>query len=116
MMPWHWSRTPSDELRRTEISFNVPEALRVKANALLALPEPRVDDAEACLIGSLDWSRRQGARSWELRAAVDLALLRSSQHKTDRAREVLEPVLMEFAEGFDTADVRAATQLLATLP
>jgi len=108
-----------DTLRRVEANgdlLHVPEALRVKANALLALPEPRVDDAEACLIGSLDWSRRQGARSWELRAAVDLALLRSSQHKTDRAREVLEPVLMEFVEGFDTADVRAATQLLATLP
>jgi hypothetical protein len=96
--------------------LHMPEALRVKANVLLALPEPRVDDAEACLIDSLDWGRRQDARSWALRAAVDFALLRTSQHQADAAREVLVPVLKGFSEGFDTADVKAATQLLATLP
>jgi predicted ATPase len=107
-----------DTLGRVETNgdlLHMPEALRVKANVLLALPEPRIDDAEACLIGSLDWSRRQGARSWELRAAIGLASLRASQHQAGRAREVLAPVLEGFSEGFDTADVMAATQLLATL-
>jgi predicted ATPase len=108
-----------DTLGRVEVNgdlLHMAEALRMKANVLLALPEPRVDDALACLISSLDWSRRQGARSWELRAAVDLASLRATQHQADHAREVLAPVLKAFTEGFDTADVVAAAQLLATLP
>jgi predicted ATPase len=108
-----------DTLGRVQMNgdhVHMPEALRVKAKVLLALPEPRFDDAEECFIGSLDWSRRQGARSWELRTAVDLASLRSSQHQADRARDILAPVLKGFSEGFNTADVMAATQLLATLP
>jgi hypothetical protein len=118
-------RSPNDALALVEDTIgrvetngdllHMPEALRVKAKVLLALPEPRLDDAETCLICSLDWSRHQGARSWELRAAVDLASLRASQQQAGRSREVLAPVLEEFSEGFDTADVMAATQLLATL-
>ena len=31
----------------------------------------------------------------------------------DRARELLQPVLAQFTEGFDTADLKAAARLLA---
>ena len=53
----------------------MPEALRVQGTVLLSLPQRRAHDAEMCFVQSLDWSRRQGARSWELRTAVDLAAL-----------------------------------------
>jgi len=52
--------------------LHLPEALRIKGCVLLSLPHRR-GDARACLKRSLDWSRRQGARSWELRTARDLA-------------------------------------------
>ena len=53
----------------------MPELLRVKASLLLAMPQPNVADAETCLAQSLELSRRQGARAWELRTASDLARL-----------------------------------------
>src|SRR5215470_1990910 len=94
---------------------SMPELLRVKGGLLLSLPQPRVDDAEACLMQSLEWSRRQGARAWELRTATDLAKLLAAQGRTDNARASLQPVLEQFMEGSDTADVKAARRVLATL-
>jgi predicted ATPase/DNA-binding winged helix-turn-helix (wHTH) protein len=94
----------------------LPEALRVKAKVFLSLPRHRADEAEMCYVQSLDWSRRQGARSWELRTAVDLAMLWAGQGQHERARAVLEPLFEAFVEGSDTADLKAAQQLLATQP
>jgi hypothetical protein len=53
----------------------MPEILPVKANLLLSMPHSAGDKAEEYLRLSLDWSPRQGARAWELRAAFDLAVL-----------------------------------------
>jgi predicted ATPase/DNA-binding winged helix-turn-helix (wHTH) protein len=107
-----------ESIRRIETNgdlVHMPEALRVKAAALFRLPHPRADEAERCLIESLDWSRRQRARSWELRAASDLAALWASQQQPDRARAVLAPIFESFSEGFDTTDLMAAAGLMATL-
>jgi predicted ATPase/DNA-binding winged helix-turn-helix (wHTH) protein len=93
----------------------MPESLRVRGCLLLAMPQRRFHDAEHCFMQSLDWSRRQGARSWELRTAFDLATLLAADGQRGRAQAVLQPVFEQFTEGFDTADVKAAGQLLATL-
>jgi predicted ATPase/DNA-binding winged helix-turn-helix (wHTH) protein len=93
----------------------MPEALRVRGSVLLSMPKPRDHDAEMCFVQSLDWSRRQGARSWELRSAVDLAALWAAQGQPERARAILEPIFEEFVEGLDTADLKSAKHLLATL-
>jgi len=93
----------------------IPEALRVKGNVLLSLPQRRPDEAEMCFTQSLDWSRRQGARSWELRTAIDLAALWADQGQRDRARASLQPIFDQFEEGFDTADLKTAERLLASL-
>ena len=58
-------------------------------------------------------ARRQGARAWELRTATDLAALWAD--KPERARELLQPVFEQFAEGAETADVKAAQRRLAAL-
>jgi tetratricopeptide (TPR) repeat protein len=97
-----------------ELSY-LAEALRVKAGVLLSMAEPSRDDAEACLMRSLDVSRRQGARAWELRTAIDLARLWAGQGKADNARSLLQPVFDQFTEGLDTADLQSAHRLLATL-
>lgn len=92
-----------------------PELLRVKGGLLLSMPEPSGDEAETCFTQSLELSRHQGARAWELRTAVDLAALWADQGRTESARALLRPVFETFEEGSDTADLKAAERLLATL-
>ena len=86
----------------------MPEALRVKGSVLLSIPQRRAHDAQMCFIQSLAWSRRQDARSWELRTAVDLAALWAAQGQPESARALLSPILEQFVEGLDTADLMAA--------
>jgi predicted ATPase len=71
--------------------------------------------AEGLFRQALDWARRQGASSWELRAATSLARLLLSQRRSAHAMAVLQPVYDRFTEGFDTADLIAAKQLLDEL-
>jgi hypothetical protein len=93
----------------------VPELLRVKGSVLLSMPQPMGDDPELCFMQSLELSRLQGARGWELRTAVDLAALLAGQGRSENARALLRPVFEQFVEGLDTADLKAAERLLATL-
>jgi tetratricopeptide (TPR) repeat protein len=93
----------------------VPELLRVKAGLLQSMAEPRVDEAETCLLKSLELARGQGARGWELRTATDLAALLANRRQRKRGRAVLESVFAQFTEGFDTTDLRAAERLLTSL-
>jgi predicted ATPase/DNA-binding winged helix-turn-helix (wHTH) protein len=92
----------------------MPELLRVKANILLSGPRPNRDDAETLFVRSLELSRCQAAPAWQLRTAIDLAALLASQGQRERARALLRPVLDQFTEGSDTADLQAAERLLAT--
>jgi predicted ATPase len=93
----------------------MPELLRVKGCLLLSMPQPRGVDAEACFMQSLELSRRQGARAWELRTAIDLAALLAGRGQSGRARALLQPVVEQFTEGLDTADLKAAERLLVSL-
>jgi predicted ATPase/DNA-binding winged helix-turn-helix (wHTH) protein len=93
----------------------VPELLRIKANLLCAKPKVRVDQAEMYLRQSLERSRQQGARMWELRTATDLAKLMADQGRIEAARTLLEPVFTWFVDGLETDDFRAAERLLTTL-
>ena len=93
----------------------MPELLRLKGGILLAAPERRIEDAEAYFTQSLELSRAQGSRAWELRTATDLAALWAGQGGPNEARALLFPVLEQFTEGLDTADLKAAERLLSTL-
>jgi hypothetical protein len=50
-----------------------------------------------------------------LRTAIDLAALWAAQGQPERGHAVLEPIFDQFVEGLDTADLKAAKRLLATL-
>ena len=93
----------------------LPELLRVKGSLLLSMPHRRVDEAETCFTLSLELSRGQGARAWELRTSTDLAALWAEYGQLERARELLQPILAQFSAGADTADLKAAKSLLPTL-
>jgi predicted ATPase len=77
-------------------------------------PDPQVE-AEECFHNALAISRRQEAKSLELRAATSLARLWQQQGKTAEARELLAPVYNWFTEGFDTKDLQEAKMLIEEL-
>ena len=60
-------------------------------------------------------ARRQGARLLELRATVSLARLLRKQRRNEDARQTLREILAWFTEGFETADLTYAKNLLAEL-
>jgi predicted ATPase len=90
-----------------------PELLRLKGELLLLQSTPAVaETAEDLFRQALDEARRQQALSWELRAATSLARLLRNQGRPADATACLKPVYDRFTEGFGTADLIAAKQLL----
>jgi adenylate cyclase len=92
------------------------ELFRVKGDLLLMRGQG-ADRAEA-----ERWHRRafdvagqQRARSFELRAAMSLARLLQAEGNPEQARSVLSATYGLFSEGFDTADLRTARELLNAL-
>jgi tetratricopeptide (TPR) repeat protein len=71
--------------------------------------------AGACFQRALDISRRQQARSWELRAGMSLARLRQQQGRPAEGHDLLAKIYGWFTEGFDTPDLQQARTLLAAL-
>ena len=100
----------------TETRWPLPELLRIRGELLLLQAETgAVAAAEAHFRQALDWARRQGALSLELRAATSLARLLRDQGRTADAKALLQPVYDRFTEGFETADLKAANALLDAL-
>jgi hypothetical protein len=102
----------SDE---TEERWCLPELLRVNGETLLALDSADRNAAEEQFRLSLDWARRQGALSWELRTAASLLRMRRDRDGCSESRDILASVYGRFTEGFETDDVRAAKLLLDSL-
>jgi len=104
------------EIERSETTWLTPELLRLKGELfLLQRASSAVEVAKALFLQAQDEACRQGALSWELRAATSLArLLRKQGHSGD-AVTVLRPVYNRFTEGFGTADLVTAHQLLDEL-
>jgi predicted ATPase len=101
---------------RSEERWATAELLRIKGELfLLQGAQGAATIAEDHFRQALDWARRQGALSWELRCATSLARLWRDQARSDEACEVLAPVYDRFTEGFDTADLKAAKALLDDL-
>ena len=93
----------------------LPEAYRLQGEFLLRQAVPEAAQAEACFQQALAIARRQQAKSWEMRAATNLARLWQRQGKWDDARALLAPLYGWFTEGFDTADLQEAQALLEAL-
>ncbi len=74
-----------------------------------------VTKAESYFQEALAIARRQGAKSWELRAALSLSELWCTQDRYREAYSLLRPIYMWFSEGFDTKDLRRARHLLEKL-
>jgi predicted ATPase len=98
---------------RNEERWCVAELLRIKGELILRQDAAQAAaGAEEHFLRSLDWARRQGALSWELRASTSLARLQHGQGRTAEARSLLQSVYDRFSEGFETADLRVAKAYL----
>jgi hypothetical protein len=64
---------------------------------------------------AIERARRNAERSWELRAATDLARLWRGQGNRTAAHDLLRRVYDTFDEGRDTQDLRDAAALLVEL-
>jgi predicted ATPase len=87
------------------------ELLRLKGELMLC-KESAAAKAEDNLREALDWARRQGAL---LRAATSLVRLLRKQGEHGDAVACLQPVYNRFIEGFDTAYLVTARNLLDVL-
>ena len=101
---------------RDEERWYLAEFLRIKGELFRLEDSPGgMREAEEQFRRSLVCSRQQEAVSWELRTSISLARLCQSQGRFVEARDALAPVYSRFKEGFQTADLKAATALLETL-
>jgi predicted ATPase len=103
------------EVDTNRLRFHEAELRRLRGELLLAHAPDDHTEAEACFRQSLALSRRQQAKSLELRAAMSLARLWQQHGKRAEARELLAPIYGWFTEGFDTADLQEAKALLEEL-
>ena len=99
-----------------EEGWCVPELLRIKGELVrLGNAPDAAAAAEDHFRQAIDWARRQGALSWELRAASSLAQMWRGQGRTKEAADLLAPVYNRFTEGLETTDLNKAKTLLASL-
>jgi predicted ATPase len=93
-----------------------PELLRLRGELLLLQAVPAAAGlSEDLFRQALAFAHQQGELAWELRAATSLARLLRSQSRPADAIDCLRPVYDRFTEGFGTADLIAAKQLLDEL-
>ena len=105
-----------EQSESSEERWCIAELLRIKGELVLLGSSPAAAAAaEDHFRQAIDWARRQGALSWELRAATSLARMWRDQGRSQEARELLASVYDRFTEGFDTADLKATKALLDEL-
>ena len=68
--------------------------------------------AEACFQEALKIAQKQKAKSWELRAALSIALLYERQDRNGEAHKILDRTYCLFSEGFETTDLTDAKRML----
>ncbi len=101
---------------RHEENWSLPEVWRNKGELLLLGGSVGTAvAAENCFRQALDWARRDGTLSYELRAAFSLGRLWRNQGRGAEARELVASVYRRFTEGFETGDLRIAKRVLDEL-
>jgi len=91
------------------------ELYRLQGEARLAQRPALSSQAEACYQRALNLSREQHAKTFELRAAMNLARLWAERGERQRARDLLAPIYGWFTEGFGARDLVEAKALLDVL-
>jgi len=110
--------------QNTSERFYQAELYRLKGQLLMQatgsnIPQTAVNgvitESEVFFRQAVDVSRRQSAKSLELRAIISLSRLYQQEGKKDEARQLIEEIYGSFSEGFDTTDLTEARQLIEGL-
>jgi predicted ATPase len=101
-------------LCQAEQTWWLPEQHRIRAELLLLTPGSETE-AEIILWKALELARSQKSRSLELRSAMSLARLLRQEGRAAEGRDLLAECYAWFTEGFDTADLQEAWELLEEL-
>ncbi|NEI74108.1 transcriptional regulator [Rhizobium lusitanum] len=91
----------------------LPELFRLQGRILLSrTADKNKEEAQDSFQKSLMLSREQGAVGWELRTAMDLALLYRGRGRSGEATLLLQSVLEKFNAESNSADLRGARLFL----
>ncbi|MDT8382389.1 MAG: BTAD domain-containing putative transcriptional regulator [Brevefilum sp.] len=96
-----------------EERFYKAEALRVKGKLMQNTGATK--EAEISYLEAMRIAGEQKAKTFELRAATDLARLWEKQGRFEEANQTLGEVYNWFTEGFETADLKESQALLKEL-
>jgi DNA-binding winged helix-turn-helix (wHTH) protein/predicted ATPase len=99
-------------VRDTGVRYYEAELHRIKGEVLLQRSASSEKEAETCFHTAIDLSHDQGAKSLELRAIMSLSDLWQKRGKKAEARQMLQEIYNWFTEGFNTADLKEAKELL----
>jgi class 3 adenylate cyclase/predicted ATPase len=102
-----------DIVQKTEECWCEAEAHRIKGELLQLSGRPF--EAERAFCQAIEVTRRQEAKSWELRATLSFSRLLRKQGRSEEARKLLSEIYGWFTEGFDTPDLKEAGALLEEL-
>jgi adenylate cyclase len=98
-------------VERTDERYYEAEIRRLYGEVLLQ--QGNEAEAKASYRAAIEVARQQQARSWELRATTSLSRLLQRQGKREEAHDMLAEIYGWFTEGFGTADLIEAKELLA---
>jgi predicted ATPase len=107
--------------RKTGLLYHEAEIHRIQGELMFREPTARkragrdnriFQDIEACFLKSLRAARKQQAKSFELRATTSLARLWANSEQEQKAGRQLHAAYRWFSEGFETADLKDARELL----
>jgi hypothetical protein len=90
--------------------FIVPELLRTRGE--LCADQNDEQQAQSLFERALAMAEQQAALSWQLRIAMSMLRLAGKRSSAATARKLLADTYGRFTEGFATADLQAAKQLL----
>jgi class 3 adenylate cyclase/predicted ATPase len=99
----------------TDARWGESEIHRVRGKVLLRKSVEFREEALTELQKALEIARRQKSKSYELLAAITLARVYGESGQRDHGRDLLAPVYALFTEGFETASLREAQNLLDEL-
>jgi hypothetical protein len=104
------------EIRASGLRWQEAELLRVSGEARLLGPSADPDRAGRDLEAAVAVAREQGARAFELRAALSLARLYQSTDSPLEAHDVLAPALEGFSPTPEFPEIEEAQTFLTALP
>lgn len=96
-------------------SIGAAEVLRLEAELLALKGGAPASEINARFKAAIELAQARAQRSFELRAAISLARWLDGQQRRDEARSALADIYGSFTEGYDTADLKTAKSLLASL-